>query len=53
MIFLPRQMIQRVAQEMHIAALPFALRQYFRNRLAQPRMIIADHAHHSTQAPLF
>ena len=48
-----RQVIQRIAQEMHVAALPVRLHQHLAIACFESRMIIADDQHHasSVRAP--
>ena len=43
------QRVERIAQEVNLAALPHGLRQCFWKRTPQARMIVADHELHSVQ----
>jgi hypothetical protein len=47
-----RQIIERIAQKVNIAALPHCFGQHFLNGTSQAGMIVADHELHSVQRPL-
>ncbi len=47
------QMIERIAQEMHEAALEIGVRKHFSHGRAQIRMIVGDDVFHAVQAVLF